>query len=190
MKGAECCFSFTAAHLWPLKLVHHLLGLAIQQGVNLQTNTPVTKVSKTRDINGRWQVETPRGVISASKIVFATNGYTSQILPQYKERIVPVRGVASHIVSPKERNTPHLNNTYSLRFGSQAYDYLIPRADGSIVVGGARQRFWHDKNSWFDNVNDDQLVEATKGYFDGYMQKYFRGWEDSKAGTESVWTGS
>lgn len=171
-------------------MVHHLLGYLIKQGVNLQTNTPVTKVSSSRDHEKRWTVETPRGTISASKIVFATNGYTAQLLPQYERKIVPVRGVASHLVSPKGTKTPHLNNTYSLRFGPQAYDYLIPRADGSIVVGGARQRFWQDKQSWFNNVNDDELVKATEGYFDGYMQKYFRGWEDSGMETERVWTGS
>lgn len=171
-------------------MVQCLLELLIKQGVNLQTNTPVTKVSSSKDQAGRWNVETPRGIISASKIVFATNGYTPQVLPQYEGKIVPVRGVASHLVSPKGTKAPHLNNTYSLRFGPQAYDYLIPRADGSIVVGGARQHFWQDKQSWFDNVNDDELVKATAGYFDGYMQKYFRGWEDSGAETARVWTGS
>ena len=46
------------------------------------------------------------------------------------------------------------------------------------------------KDSWYDNVQDDQLVEDAVEYFDGYMQRVFRGWEDSGAVTDRVWTGS
>ncbi|ETS73732.1 hypothetical protein PFICI_14678 [Pestalotiopsis fici W106-1] len=194
VKGAQCCFSFTAAHLWPLKMVQQLLrGLIEKKGVNVQAHTPVQSVHKAKDASGNetpsWTVQTPRGAITTRKVVYATNGYTAQVLPEYSGRIVPVRGVCSRIVGPSGTKTPHLVNTYGIRFDARNNDYLIPRADGSIVVGGARQRFWHVRDSWFDNVRDDELVGDAVSYFDGYMQRHFRGWEDSGAKTDQVWTG-
>ncbi|KAH7303824.1 FAD dependent oxidoreductase-domain-containing protein [Stachybotrys elegans] len=189
VKGAQCCFTFTAAHLWPAKMVHKLLGGLLDKGVNLQTNTPVKSVSPTTDQDGSWTVQTERGSIGAAKVVFATNGYTAQVLPEYRDRIVPVRGICSHIASPKGCDNPHLVNTYGIRFDGRNNDYLIPRADGSIVVGGARQRFWHVRDQWFDNVRDDELVNDAVSYFDGYMQRHFRGWEDSETKPTKVWTG-
>ncbi|KAK7457475.1 hypothetical protein CaCOL14_001504 [Colletotrichum acutatum] len=189
VKGAQCAFSFTAAHLWPAKMVHQLLDRLLKKGLNLQANTPVTSISSTPDAAGRWTIQTPRGAISASKVVVATNGYTAQVLPQYEDRIVPVRGLCSRITTPGGPNGPHLVNTYGIRFDARNNDYLIPRADGSIVVGGARQMFWHKRGEWFDNIRDDELVKGASPYFDGYMQRHFRGWEESGATTERVWTG-
>ncbi|KAK7418277.1 hypothetical protein QQX98_004062 [Neonectria punicea] len=189
IKGAQCCFSFTAAHLWPSKMVHQLLKKLLDKGLSLHANTPVSTVSSAPDNSGTWMVNTPRGTIKSRKVVFATNGYTGQVLPEYRNSIVPVRGICSHIESPKHQNSPHLVNTYGIRFDALNNDYLIPRADGSIVVGGARQRFWPNRDRWFGNVRDDELVEEAVSYFDGYMQRLFRGWETSEAKVKEIWTG-
>ncbi|KAK2756351.1 FAD dependent oxidoreductase superfamily protein [Colletotrichum kahawae] len=190
VKGAKCCFSFTAAHLWPAKMIHQILQRLLEKrAINLQANTPVSSISETPGADGSWTVQTPRGAIKAGKVVVATNGYTAQVLPQYADRIVPVRGICSRITSLRGAHTPHLVNTYGIRFDGVNNDYLIPRADGSIVVGGARQMFWHRRAEWFDNVRDDELVPRAAAYFDGYMQRLFRGWEDSGAEVDRVWTG-
>ncbi|KIW39160.1 uncharacterized protein PV06_08961 [Exophiala oligosperma] len=190
VKGAQCCFSFTAAHLTPKLLVLGLLERLINQGLQAYAHTPVVKVSPSRDSADFWTVSTTRGDIKARKVIFATNGYTASLLPQYHRKIVPVRGVCSHITTPNGNYSPHLPNTYSLRFGGANYDYLIPRADGSIVVGGARQTFLHHQDRWFNSVSDNErMVPDSERYFDGYMQRHFRGWEASGASTERVWTG-
>ena len=192
VKGAKGCFSFTAAHLWPYKLVTHLLGLAVAKGLNLQTDTPVTHVASTADADGRYVVATPRGTVAAKKVVFASNGFTAGILPEYARTIVPCRGICSRIVTPDLKKAPYLNNTYSLRTGPGMYDYLIPRADGSMIVGGAKTAMSEDldKSAWYDNTDDDDLIEPARGYFDGYMQRHFLGWEQSGAYVDKVWTGS
>ncbi|RTE70859.1 hypothetical protein BHE90_014744 [Fusarium euwallaceae] len=189
VKNAKCCISYTAAHLWPSKLVHQLLEKLIKNGLNIQAHTPVTSVSSTQDSSGLWSVHTARGTIKTPKLVHATNAYTSQLLLEYARAITPVRGICSHLESPKGKKTPHLVNTYGLRFDKLHNDYLIPRADGSIIVGGARQAFWHKKHRWFDNVRDDELVKEAVPYFDNYMQRHFRGWENSEMKTKKVWTG-
>lgn len=190
IKGAKCCFTFTAAHVWPRKMMHQLLERLIQRGLQVHAHTPVLEISSSRDELGNWTVSTPRGAIKAEKVVVCTNAYTSSVLPQYKNKIIPVRGVCSRISSPKGSKTPHLPCTVALHFNALKYDYLIPRTDGSVIVGGARAAFWHNRDSWWNNNNDNELVEDTAQYFDNYMQRYFHGWEDSGAKLDRIWTGS
>jgi glycine/D-amino acid oxidase-like deaminating enzyme len=170
----------------------HLLQHALQRGVNLQTHTPVTSIKKanTESSTHRWKVHTPRGAILAKKLIVATNGYTSAILPQYRAKIVPVRGTCSRIIAPPNGTVPKLTRTYTIRHNAWNYDYLIPRADGSIVVGGARPAFIDNPESWYNVSDDSRVLEDAVRYFDGYMQRYFRGWEGSGAYTDRVWTGS
>ncbi|KXS21009.1 FAD dependent oxidoreductase [Gonapodya prolifera JEL478] len=188
VKGAKGCFSYTAGHLWPYKLVIGLLEKTLAAGVNLQTNTPVTHVTKDLDAAGFLTLTTPRGTVRAKKIVYATNGYTSSILPEFAAKIVPVRGICSHI-RPGKSPAPLLPHSYIVRWSESEYEYLIPRLDGSIVVGGARSKYYSDLDTWYDNVEDDKLIESAKHHFDGYMQRVFKGWENTGAYTDKVWTG-
>lgn len=114
VKGAKCAFSYTVGSVWPYKLVAHLLSMAVESGVNLQTNTPATSVSETQDAAGKWTVSTPRGSIKAEKVIFATNGYTAGILPQFQENIIPVRGICSRITVPEGKTAPALPFSYSV----------------------------------------------------------------------------
>ncbi|KAI9740281.1 MAG: hypothetical protein M1834_004859 [Cirrosporium novae-zelandiae] len=189
IKGAKSTYSFTAGHVWPYKLITQLLTILVSKGLNLQTNTPVESISDSPDSSGFWTVSTPRGSIKAKKIVFATNGYTSALLPQYSGKIVPVRGICSRIVVPEGKKGPHLPYSYTIQHHPGSYDYLIPRPDGSIVVGGARTLYWNDQKNWYNVSDDTKLIEPAKNYFDGYMQRTFAGWEDSGAHTDKVWTG-
>lgn len=184
------CFTFTAGHVWPYKLVMHLLKGVVQKGANLQTHTPVTHVSEKALSDGRWEVSTQRGTIKAKHVLFATNAYTSRLAPQFKDHIVPVRGICSRIVTPKGKPAPFLPQTYSIRYGPSMYDYLIPRNDGSIIVGGAKQNFWSDRSHWYNVSDDSRLIEPAKSHFDGLMQRMFIGWEKSDAHVDKVWTGS
>lgn len=194
VKGARACLSYSAGHCWPYKLILALLQKAVGAGVNLQTHTPVTGVAGAADAEGYYAVSTrDRGGLRARKVVYATNGYTSSILPEFENKIVPVRGICSHITVPEDKKpAPMLPHSYMVRWSPTEYEYLIPRLDGSIVVGGARAKYYRDLDSWYDCVEDDKLITTGNAhhYFDGYMQKNFRGWEQSGAYTNKVWTGS
>ena len=189
MKCVKGCFTYTAGHIWPYKFVLHLLTKAVSLGVNLQTHTPVQQVSLSQDNEGYWTIATARGDIKAKTIVYASNAYTSAILPEYKDSIIPVRGICCRIVTPKTP-APYLPNSYILRWNEWEYEYLIPRTDGSIVVGGARGAFYSNLDSWYNTTDDSQLIDSAKKYFDGYMQRHFRGWEDSGSVVDNIWTGS
>lgn len=217
VKGALCAFSFTAASVWPWKMVMGLLSRVLEMGGNLQTNTPVLGIEKEKEKEeeqveggtgtagtGRWVLRTERGEVRAKKVVVTTNAYTAQLLNEFEGKITPARGVACRIATPPPgegkgegvaegegvaRVPPHLNNTYSIRFGPQEYDYLISRTDGSIVVGGAKQKVLLDDAYWRNNTDDSQLIPGAREYFDGYMQRLFHGWEGTGAKVTDIWTG-
>ncbi|KAJ5223842.1 hypothetical protein N7468_008384 [Penicillium chermesinum] len=191
VKGAVGCFTYDAGHIWAYKFVLHLINKVVAQGVNLQTHTPVSKISPSSDPSSpyRWIVQTARGSVAAKSIVLATNAYTSALAPQYKGKIVPVRGTCCRIAVPPGSTAPRLTNTYTLRFNNWDYDYLIPRADGSIVVGGARSSFYERDDNWHNVSDDSRVLEPAIRYFDNYMQRNFVGWENSYAYTDRVWTG-
>ncbi|KAH8883767.1 FAD dependent oxidoreductase [Thozetella sp. PMI_491] len=189
VKGAKCAFSFPVASVWPYKLVTHLLSQAEKRGVNIQTHTPVTYVTEGADADGYWTVTTPRGQLRAKKVIFATNGYTAGILPSFQDKIIPVRGICSRIMTPKGALGPSLPSSYSVRHNAKGADYHISRTDGSFIIGGGRPRYLHRAEEWYGVFDDSKLIEPAVPHFDGLMQRTFRGFEDSNASVDRIWTG-
>jgi glycine/D-amino acid oxidase-like deaminating enzyme len=188
VRGAMSCHTYSAARLSPYRLVTHLLEKAVSSGVNLQTSTQVTKVQAVEAENKDfpWRVDTPRGSVKAKSVIYATNGYTSALVPDMKDKIVPVRGIVARLAGPK---VPKMKDSYMMRFSDYEYDYMIPRPDGSIVLGGGRRDYYSNLEEWFDVSDDSKLIEGARTYFDGYMQRHFHGWEDSNVHTKEIWTG-
>ena len=131
----------------------HLLQNAVSSGVNLQTFTPVSSVQPIEtDAQGfKWAVETARGTVKTKTVIYATNGYTSALVPEMKGKIVPVRGMVARLAGAK---APKLKHSYMMRLSGYEYDYMIPRPDGSIVVGGGRRDFYKNLSEWFDVADD------------------------------------
>jgi glycine/D-amino acid oxidase-like deaminating enzyme len=139
-----------AASMWPYKLVCHVLEKLLSEhgpaSFNLQTNTPVTGVSRNDEAGGGWVVATPRGTVSAKKVLLATNGYTSRLLPAFSDLIVPVRGQIGALLPPE----PRVRLDYSYVFFGRLKDddgkdttrdeYLVqrPLPGGELILGGGR----------------------------------------------------
>ena len=202
IQGAKFAFSTPACSFWPYKFVTQLLEKAMDKNpsLNLQTETPVLGIKSPEGGEDAFTiVQTNRGSIRAKKVVFATNGYTAGLLPQYRGVITPYKGTAALLAPPSggEPVYPHLSNTYNIDYGLAEYqgetvDYLNPRPDGGIVVGGANWLFREKRDAWMNNIDDSTLMQPVMEarYFEGYMQRAFRGWEDSGTILEKVWTGS
>jgi glycine/D-amino acid oxidase-like deaminating enzyme len=182
----------TALQLWPYKFVTGLLARLVERSsINIQTHTPATSISQSKD--GISTVSTARGSIRAKKVIFATNGYTTGVLPQFANKIVPVKITCSHISTPKDsvNPPPHLNHTYGLSYGPPGIrDYLIPRPDGGVICGGAKNTYAENTAIWFNNYDDSTLIEQARPHFEAVMQKNFVGWENSGATVDYLWTGS
>jgi glycine/D-amino acid oxidase-like deaminating enzyme len=114
IKGAEGGFSVQAASFWPYKFVAGVLGRLVERhgetdtddenkngerkgNFNVQMNTPVTRISTSNPSpdNETSNLHTPRGTLSASKLVFATNAWTAGLLPAFTHTIIPRKGMAS-----------------------------------------------------------------------------------------------
>lgn len=166
--------------------------------MNLQTYTEVTAI-----VNGPKgpTVKTPRGDISASLVIAASNAYTASFLPEFASKIVPVRGTVSAIRPPVSHlpggNPGPLRYTYGFRHGVGDTDYLIPRqghitsgrGDTSIILGGAKSQFLKDHELWYDNINDNEEMPGARQYFEGFMPKTFQGWDGGPDNVEKVWSG-
>ncbi|KAJ5972980.1 uncharacterized protein N7479_002898 [Penicillium vulpinum] len=189
VRDAKGGFSFSAAHLWPYKLITHLIRIAVFRGLNLQTNTPVSEIAETPNADGSWSVTTSRGVINARKVILATNAYTSALAPEYSKAIIPCKGICSQIFAAPSAPHQKLPGTYVIRFGPEAYIYQISRNDGSLIVGGASHLFKDDREAWYNNPDDGNLIKVAVDYLDGYMQRTFLGWEESEAEIKHVWAG-
>jgi glycine/D-amino acid oxidase-like deaminating enzyme len=189
VRGALSCHTYKAARLSPYRLVTRLLEKAVSAGVNLQTFTPVARVlaDQKEPREHLWLVETLRGSVRARNVIYATNGYTAALVPEMRDKIVPVRGTVARLGG---KNAPKMKHSYMMRISDYEYDYMIPRPDNSIVVGGAKRDFYKNRDQWYNVSDDSKLIEGATAYFDGYMQRHFLGWEDSGARTEEVWTGS
>ncbi|KAF2846064.1 FAD dependent oxidoreductase [Plenodomus tracheiphilus IPT5] len=190
--GAKGAFSVPTASFWPYKFVTQLLERMVSRWptqLNVQMHTPITSLS-TSSPSSASLLFTDRGTITAQKVVLATNAYTAGLLSSFKDRIVPVRGMASHH-RPAEALHPHLNNTYNINFGpGKGVDYLNPQPDGGIVVGGGAWLFSEDERLWRGNWDDAHLFpESVMHYWTDYMQERFLGWGNSGSVDDYVWTG-
>ena len=85
-----------AAHLHPSLYFKGLLDLCLKRGIAIASKTPVTRLAQP---GSGWRVETPRGAIQAGDVIIATNGYTGDVTPQFKRRVVPV---GSYIIATEE----------------------------------------------------------------------------------------
>jgi glycine/D-amino acid oxidase-like deaminating enzyme len=85
-----------AGHLHPALYYKGLLELCQKRGIAIASKTPAARLSPTPS---GWIVETPRGMIKAGDVVIATNGYTGDLTPQLKRRVVPL---GSYIIATEE----------------------------------------------------------------------------------------
>lgn len=129
-----------AAHLHPALYYKGLLDLVVKAGVPIASRTPVNGLSQ--EAGGAWTVKTPRGSIRAGNVIIATNGYTGDVTPQFKRRVVPV---GSYIIATEEFS-PEMAKSLSPKNRGFAdtrrvltYYRLSP--DGKRMIFGGRAKF-------------------------------------------------
>ncbi|KAF5570917.1 FAD NAD(P)-binding protein [Fusarium phyllophilum] len=196
LRDAKGYFSTPAARVSPYKLLTALLARCVGMGLSLKTQTTVVSVEHAGP-DGHILKMRSGETMAAQKVVIATNAYTQALIPEYASSIVPCKGLACHIIGPKGKPLPKLlAASYAIMeqdptSNKTGYNYMVQLDDNSIVVGGAHHKYDEsDPGSWYNNVDDTQLIEPAQRYFeDDYMQRTFVGWEDSGARVDRVWTG-
>ncbi|GAP93328.1 putative fad dependent oxidoreductase [Rosellinia necatrix] len=186
--------SYEAGSLNAYKFTIGVLKLCLDRGLNLQTNTPVTGVSKNAE--GRYLIDTPRGCITARRVVMATNGYTARLLKKFQGIIVPLRG---HVTAQRPGlNMPKngLPGTYSF-FYEKGYDYMIQRPKGykferDIIIGGRLTSAVSNGLNEYGTVDDSSQDEDTMQDLRNTLPWYFGdnwGDDNSDGRVHAEWTG-
>lgn len=185
-------FSITAptSSVWPYKLVTSLLSKCIEKGLNLQTFTTVLNIQKAE--NDTWIVNTSRGLVKCKKVVCATNAYTRTILPEFKQKIIPVKGVVSHIKPVgKDVEINKLNYNFYHTFPLEG-DYVTTHSNNSIIAGGGGRTYLPFPNSvdMFNNMDDSYAPKETIEYFKDYPNKFYPDFaKDQKFENDYTWAG-
>ena len=176
-----------AGTLWPYKLVAYILEKLIKADrLNLQTKTPVTKLepfstdasTTTLGSPPRQILRTPRGVIKARHVILATNGYTSHLLPEFSDLIVPERGTMTALLPPSA-DSKRLDDSYGFvgAFGANPIqdDYLtqrpfadVPNPKGHFMFGGG---YAGRKLNTIGETDDGVLDEGATAYLRAALLK-------------------
>ena len=85
-----------SAKLHPALYYKGLLDAARRRKITICAKAAADRIDKQG--NG-WRITTSRGTIEAGDLVIATNGYTGDVTPRLKRRLIPL---ASHIIATEE----------------------------------------------------------------------------------------
>ncbi|PDS59985.1 amino acid oxidase [Rhizobium anhuiense] len=95
--------------LQPLAYVRGLARVAVSKGLRIAVGSKVTSLEFE---NGRWKAKTGSTTIIADKVILSTNAYSDDLVPGFKEEIMPLGafGIATADPLPqewRERILPH-----------------------------------------------------------------------------------
>jgi glycine/D-amino acid oxidase-like deaminating enzyme len=127
-----------SGHLHPALYYKGLLEAAHRAGAILCANVEAERIEKT---NAGWRVLTGKGPVQCREVVIATNGYTGDLTPRLKRRVVPV---ASHIIATEPLPMPAtelIPELLSIADTKRVLTYYRPSPDGRHLIFGGRARF-------------------------------------------------
>jgi glycine/D-amino acid oxidase-like deaminating enzyme len=122
------------ATLHPARLVYGLAESSLKAGAELHPHCPVAAIEPEGKVK---RVKTPRGSIRAGAVVLATNGYTDELVPALRKRVIPlnITAVATEPLPDglAEQLFPQRNcywDTFRL------FNYFQRTNDDRLVFGG------------------------------------------------------
>ncbi|HXT78848.1 MAG TPA: FAD-binding oxidoreductase [Acetobacteraceae bacterium] len=128
-----------SANLHPALYYKGLLDACRRRGIPVCAQAPVNRITQSGE---RWRVQTGRGEVEADEVVIATNGYTGDITPQLKRRVVPI---ASHIIATEELPSDLADSLIpkkrTLADTRRVLCYYRMSPDGRRMIFGGRARF-------------------------------------------------
>jgi len=126
----------------PFKFVCGVFERVTRRGIQLFTRTPATAVRRTR--GGPIQIDTPGGRLTAHRVIFATNAFTSGLLPElrairyYQSQILNLEHVRDSIHGMTV--TENKGDLYYNFPGARRYTDASGVRRGMLLVGGGLDR--------------------------------------------------
>ena len=128
-----------SASLHPALYYKGLLDACGRRGIAVCADATVGGIARG---GAGWRVTTSRGTIDAGDVVIATNGYTGELTPSLRRRIVPI---ASHIIAteelPEDLAASLVPKGRTLSDTKRVLCYYRMSPDGRRMVFGGRARF-------------------------------------------------
>lgn len=167
--------------------------------LTLHTRTPVTSIStytnSSSDSHGtrprRWTLHTPRGPISCSYVLHATNAYAAHLLPWLHgpDGIVPTRG---QVMAVRATTPAALGRAGFI--GNEGFEYWFPRPNataadeaGQLVVLGGGREATKDRGYEFYEVDDSVVNPEVSGVLRKFLPAVFPGKFDENVEPEMEW---
>lgn len=118
----------------PAKHVRELKRIAGEAGATIHEQTPVTAIER----GARFRLTTPRGTITAGRIVLATNAY-SHLIPELRRLQIPA---FTHMVITEPLTTAQLEpigwrNRQGIEDARNLVHYLRLTVDDRLAIGGS-----------------------------------------------------
>jgi glycine/D-amino acid oxidase-like deaminating enzyme len=128
-----------SAKLHPSLYYGGLLAACRRQKIQLAARCGVLRIEGRRDA---FTLSTSRGTVRAKQVVVATNGYTGNVTPQLKRRLIPV---ASHIIAtevlPADLAKNLIPHGRTINDTPRVLTYYRMSPDGARMIFGGRARF-------------------------------------------------
>lgn len=120
----------------PMRLLLELLRRARAGGALVLDHCAAESI---RRVNGGYEVVTGRGTVLASKVLIATNGYSSSLSPWHRRRVIPI-GSYQIATEPlgAERVRALIPNARNIVDSRRVVVYYRPSPDGERVIFGGR----------------------------------------------------
>lgn len=177
----------------PYHTVCAMLELALDKGLNLQTNTMALGLDQVS--SDEWHVKTNRGTVKGKQVVLATNAYTNALHPglAHTHFLAPSRSQVSATHPDKEtaNNTVfERSNSYSDLHSGNNYIAVRPPGsvgEGDVIIGGSSQL----SPTREANITDDSAINEEIAYVLQRVGRSVYGMENWGETTHQVrdWTG-
>jgi glycine/D-amino acid oxidase-like deaminating enzyme len=143
----------------PARFVRGLAQAAERRGARIFEGTPVSKIVSGAD---SVTLETPRGRLSASMLLLASNAWTARLHPFFDGAIVGMRGQMFATEPCAERVIPH---PVYVDFG---FEYFRQLPDGRILAGGGRRASLDTELTY-----SDRPTEKVQGAIESFLHSCF-----------------
>ncbi|WP_291297383.1 FAD-binding oxidoreductase [Elioraea sp.] len=119
----------------PLGYARGLARAAISAGATIFTHTPAEAIARD---GAKWVVTTPNGRVVADRVIIATNAYSTDLWPGFREEVIPVRSyqMATAPLTDNVRKSV-LPEGHALSDTRGDLYFFRFDANGRLITGGA-----------------------------------------------------
>ncbi|MDO1581064.1 NAD(P)/FAD-dependent oxidoreductase [Rhizobium oryzicola] len=119
-------------HIHPLKLLIGLARVASEAGARLCEMTPATGITQ---VSGKTRIDTPKGTITADRVLLATNAYIGNLERETAAHVMPIRSFIGATV-PLDRFPSIIPGSEAVADSRFVVRYFRKSRDGRLLFGG------------------------------------------------------